>query len=715
MNLSEVLNVALPELPARRIGREPPRLHPKLIAREQMKDGVPTVVAMVSGGGASVFFFTAEQWKMVELFDGEHSYHEIAEAYTRETGEVCTEEDAHSFADQLDEAGLFYKTALDLNSTASQKLTEERRRRTKRKIDVSQITFSTWDPDAYLSKLHDLVDFIYTKWFTLLTLAVFTIMALIFLNGWSEIWRDTVEYYSFTHKGAADIAEFWLLFCGLGFFHESAHGLTCKHFGGGVHSMGFMLLYLSPAFFVDVTEVYVYGGKWQRVAAIIAGIWVELMFCSVASIIWWGTPLGSPIHDFAYKIMLITGVAVVLMNLNPLIKLDGYYLFGELVGVSTLKESSTEYLSSWVQCKLFRMPVEVPYLRRRRRWLFAGYGVLSGLYSYLVLFAVIRFSYNVFFRVSPQWALVPALVLALLIFRSRLRALWRFMKGFYLDKRQSLEAWWTVPRTAAAGVMVVLVLLAPVWRDTVGGRFFLEPETREVIRASVPGQITEVLVDEATPVAAGAPILRMRNVELEAEADNAQTDLRAAEMNTRQAELNYAGLARAQAERASQLERYRSVSEQASALQIVSPIAGVVATPRLRNLVGSLVREGTELAEVDNVQTLKARIFVPEFQIRRIAEDAPASLKLEAFAKPVRGRVYSMAPASSVIAPGLQVEAKYEGTAPPSYYVATVLLANPSGAIMSGMSGYAKIQVGRRSLMGFMWEDVREFVQRKIW
>ena len=67
MNLAEVLNVALPELPARRSDKSYPRLHPKLIAHEQMKDGVPAMVAMISGGTGSVFFFTPEQWKLVGL------------------------------------------------------------------------------------------------------------------------------------------------------------------------------------------------------------------------------------------------------------------------------------------------------------------------------------------------------------------------------------------------------------------------------------------------------------------------------------------------------------------------------------------------------------------------------------------------------------------------------------------------------------------------
>lgn len=715
MNLSEVLNVALPELPARRIVKSPPRLHPRVIAREQIEDGVPTIVTMVSGG-SQILRFTPEQWKLAQLFDGERSYDEVRELFQAETGIAFTEEEVREFANALEEGGLWYKTSLELNATASQKLADERRRRARRKIDVSMMTFSTWDPDQVLTRLHARLSFIYTSWFTFLTLGVFGVMALIFLSGWSEIWRDTVQYYTFTDKNAADLAEFWLLFCGLGFFHESAHGLTCKHFGGEVHNMGFMLVYLSPAFFCDVGELYVYGGKWQRIAAIIAGIWIELMFCSVASIVWWGTPAGSSLHDFAYKIMLITGVAVVLMNLNPLIKLDGYYLFGELIGISTIKEDSTEYLSSWVKRSVFRLPAEVPYLRPRRRWLFVVYALVSGLYSYVVLFAVVHFVYNIFSRSNPVWGFMPALVLGLLILRARLRSSVRFMKDFYLDKERSFRTWWEKPyRTVVFSLTVALVLFAPVWRATVSGRFLLEPQRRAVIRAAVAGQITDVLVDEGAAVEAGAPLLLLRNTRLEAEADDARAHLRAAEAQAREAQMNYTNLGVALAEHASQLERSRSVLEQVAALEVASPIAGIMDTPRLRDRVGSFVQEGDVLANVEDAGTLKARIFVPEFQIQRIRPSAPTSLRLESSFQPVRGLVASIAPASSELAPGLMPEEKYKGTSPPSYYVATVLLSNADGRMRPGMSGDAKIEVGRESIAGFVWETIRKFLQRKIW
>ena len=713
MNLSEVLNVALPELPVRRT-KGYPRLHPKLVVREHIEDGLPTMLGVVTGG-TYLYRFSPEQWALVQLFDGQRSYREVAELFEQQTGMAVGDAQVQEFAGSLDELDFWYKTPLEKNITATQKLAEQRQRRTKKKtLDLGQMVIASWDPDVHISKLHDAVEFIYSRWFVFGVLGMFTIMAAIFISGWSEIWQDTVKYYTFTDKGVADLAEFWLLFCGLGFFHESAHAVTCKHFGGQVHNMGFMLIYFSPAFFADISEVYVYGTKWARVAAIFAGIWVELMFCAVATVIWWGTPTGSPVHDFTYKIMLITGVAVVLMNLNPLIKLDGYYLLGELIGIPNIKENSTEYLTTWVKRKLFRLPVDVPYLSARRRVLFAIYALLSGMYSYTLLFAIVRFSYNVFGRFSPQWAFVPAGLLAFMVCRARLRSLGRFMKDIYLDKTETIRRWLGGQRGFGAAALAMLAIFAPLWPENVNGRFFLEPQQRAVIRAPVAGQVTQVLSGEGMFVAVGAPILRLENLLLQQEASKAQADLSAADADLRQAQSSYTGLGTARAERTADFERYRSLAAQVAALQISSPITGTLVTRKLKNLAGSFVSEGTELAEVDDFRVLRARIFVPEFQIHRVNPEAACSLKLESLFWPVRGQVSSIAPASSEIAPGLISQEKYKGSALPRYYIATVVVENP-GQLRPGMSGDAKIRVGKRSIAGFVWQTVLEFTQRKLW
>jgi len=713
MNLAEVLNVALPDLPARR-AKGYPRLHPKLVIREHIEDGIPTMVGVVSGG-VYVYRFSPEQWSLVQLFDGQRSYKDVRELFEKQTGVAVEEAQVVELAGSLDELDFWYKTPLEKTITATEKLAEQRQRRTRKKtLDLGQMVIASWDPDVHIGKLYDAVKFVYSRWFVCSVLGIFAVMAAIFISGWSEIWHDTVNYYTFTDKSAADLAEFWFLFCGLGFFHESAHAVTCKHFGGQVHNMGFMLIYLSPAFFADISEVYVYGTKWPRVAAIVAGIWVELMFCAVATIVWWGTPAGSPVHDFTYKVMLITGVAVVLMNLNPLIKLDGYYLLGELLGIPTVKENSTEYLTTWIKRNVFRMPVEVPYFSARRRGLFAIYGLLSGMYSYLLLFAIVRFSYNVFGRISPQWAFVPAGSLALMVFRGRLRSLARFMRDFYLDKAEVIRRRLGGRIGLGAAALAVLAIFAPLWPESVTGRFLLEPHRLAVIRAPVAGRVTQVLGGEGMIVAAGAPLLRLENPRLQLEASKAQADLSAADADLRRAQSSYTGLGAARAERTADVEQSHSLEAQVAALLISSPIAGILVTPKLENLTGSFVTEGTTIAEVDDLEVLVARIFVPEFQIQKVFPEAACSLKLESLFWPIRSKVGSIAPASSEIAQGLIPQEKYKGSAPPRYYVVTALVKNP-GELRPGMSGGAKIRVGRRSIGGFVSQTVREFVQRKLW
>jgi multidrug resistance efflux pump len=297
-----------------------------------------------------------------------------------------------------------------------------------------------------------------------------------------------------------------------------------------------------------------------------------------------------------------------------------------------------------------------------------------------------------------------------------LRSSARFMKDFYLDKRPSLR---TVRKQAykvgAAVLAAALLLFAPIWRETVSGRFALEPLRRETIRSIVPGQITEVLVGEGTPVVEGTPLFVLRNVRIEGEADEARGSLTAAEAREREALINDASLGSARAERASQAGGFRSALEQVGALRVASPIAGVVSTPRLRDRVGSFVEAGDVLAEVDDARMFKARIFIPEFQVRKITLGAPVSLKLEGLFRPVRGQVSSLAPSSSELDRGLEPKDKYQGMAPPSYYAASVLLSNVDGRLRSGMSGEAKIEVRRQSVAGSAWETFREFLQRKVW
>ena len=369
MNLSEALDAALPEMPKTRtaLGR-PPMLDPELVVREDELDG-EKIIAVLQREKGNFFRLQPMQWQLACFFDGARSYEDIAELFATETGAYIAPDEVRQFADNMEEAGFWFKTAQEKNLALSQKLRDQRSRRAGRtsKVNLAHISFSAWDPDRYFDWLNGILgNLIFSSWSVMAMVLLFLFETVVFIANWSQIGPDVPLYYNFTHKSLLDLAQFWLLFLIMGFLHESAHGLTCKHYGGQVHGMGLMFMYLMPAFFCDVTEAWVSASRAQRLATIIAGIWVEMVVCGIAMVIWTNTVAGQWIHDFSYQIILITGIAVVVVNLNPLIKLDGYYFFTEFIGIPDLKERSTAFVSGWFQSRILGLPVEAPVVLQAR-------------------------------------------------------------------------------------------------------------------------------------------------------------------------------------------------------------------------------------------------------------------------------------------------------------------------------------------------------------
>ncbi|MFZ3263448.1 MAG: HlyD family efflux transporter periplasmic adaptor subunit [Terriglobales bacterium] len=715
MNIIRTLDMALPEIRERRVQQVLPRMEPSLVAREHVEEGVRKIFVLKPKENG-FYRLSPEQWQLLLLFDGRSSFQEIAAKYSEISGEECSEEQVRDFSDALAATDMIHRTALESNAVLLETLEQQRKKRRKSKWgELSEVNVAAWDPDAFLGRIYPYIKFLFTPGFNLFGLVMVVIMAVIFLGHWSMIWHDTLEFYTLTDKGLVDFITVWVLFSFVAFFHETAHGCTVKHFGGGVHAMGFLLMYFMPCFFCDSTEVYLYAGKWPRIYTALAGIWIELVFCSFATVLWWATPQGLWIHNVAYMLIVITGIGVVALNINPLVKLDGYFVFSELLGVTDLKEKSTAYLSTWWKRHICGLPVEVEYVPRQRRPLFIAYAIASGVYCYLLLFVIVELVYNIAHKFSPDWAWLPATLLALKVFQSRIVASGKFMKIIYLDKKERVQAWLTPVRLGLAAAGVVFLIFAPIWPDTIAGRFAVEPTRRAVIRAEVPGRVDGVFVQEGTTVSQGTPVLMLRNLSLESEGDRARADLATATARATQAELRYASFGSAVRQRQQLQERNRVLSEQIAKLVVVSPVAGVVVTPRLHDLQDAYLKEGTEIAEVDDLSSVRVRIFIPQIALRDIRVGAPADLKLDAYIRPRRGTVLAVGPTIGAIPEGLiPKEEHYEGFRQTEYYNAVIELPS-DGVLREGMPGTGKIWVGHRSLAGFGWRLLHDSVARKMW
>jgi putative peptide zinc metalloprotease protein len=694
-----------------------PRLDPGFTFKEHLEDGERVIRVYIPSVGA-MYKFPPQNWALVQLFDGKRTCEEVAALYSQQTGIEYTAEAIREFADDLEAAEFWYKTSQEKNILLMQKSTEERRKllRTKSRYgDLAEILFPAVNPDRFLTWLNQYTSFIYTPWFTLITLAAFAFSAGITITHWSEIGRDTLEFYNFSHKTWGDVAQLYFVAVWVLFLHEIGHGHACKHYGARVPAMGFALIYLAPAFYTDTTEGEVKGTRYQRLVISLAGVWAELMVYAIVTPIWWGTPPDTPVHNAAYFLMLITGIAAALVNWNPLIKLDGYYMLCEILGIVDLKEDSTAYVSGWVKRHIWGLPVEVPYVPKRRRLGYVVYALLSGFYSYTVLYIVARFVGNVFRNFNPEWSFIPELATAGLIFRSRIRLLVNFMKFVYLDKKDRVRGWFAPRRSIAVAAGIGALLLAPLRHDAVVGRFILEPYKRVTVRAEVPGIVTAVYAEEGKPVEAGASLVRLRNLPLQSRLAHSEADYTVASGRATSAALRYGNFGPAVKEQ-ERLSRQTSVlSSEAANLELKSPISGVVLTPRVSDRVGAYVTEGTELAEVADLSQLRARIYVSEHDMYKLRVGSRASLQVEGIFKKWNAQALAISPVSTEIDPGLAGEPQYKGMRAPNFYTADLLVANPDGKLKPGMSGTARVYGQRRSFAGFILQEVINFLGRKLW
>jgi hypothetical protein len=173
----------------------------------------------------------------------------------------------------------------------------------------------------------------------------------------------------------------WLTLLAITACHESAHGLTCKHHGGEVPEIGFLLLLLMPCFYCNVSDAWLFKDKAKRLWVTLAGGYFELFLWALAVFVWRLTLPGELLHHLALVVVTVCGGRV-FFNFNPLVKLDGYYLLSDLAEVPNLQRRAWGCVKAHLRWLLWGAPC--PEAAPRGRFLL-GYGTASLLMSLVFL------------------------------------------------------------------------------------------------------------------------------------------------------------------------------------------------------------------------------------------------------------------------------------------------------------------------------------------
>jgi putative peptide zinc metalloprotease protein len=262
-----------------------------------------------------------------------------------------------------------------------------------------------WDPNEFLKRC----GFIASTIFTQIGLVCWL---LVVLSGVLCVTSNNHELLvSFEGMLAFDNL-IWLYFgwIVLKFFHEIGHGLTCRFFGGEVHTMGLMFLVFVPVPYVDVSSSWQFRERWKRVLVGGSGMMTELFFAGIFAVVWAYTGDGL-VHSLAYNFMIIGSVSTLLFNINPLLRLDGYYILSDLLDVPNLHTRSFKCLKQqFLKITLNIKGTEPSSYSGFEKLVLPFYCVASNVYRILVLTAILFYVAEQFFGIGLLFASITGVI-----------------------------------------------------------------------------------------------------------------------------------------------------------------------------------------------------------------------------------------------------------------------------------------------------------------
>ena len=489
---------------------EHPKLRDDLISsRQETPEGV---LFVVKDPATRRFFRLREAEHLIaRQLDGSTSLEALPPKLERDFNVTVPPETLQKFVDQLRRLGLL--------DTGEPRMYRESPLRQRVAGNPLYIRLKAFDPDRLLNRLVGKVAFCFTPWFVALCVAIFLAALTIVVGNWDEIVRDLGRLYRFD---ALLLAWITVLLVTTG--HEFAHGLTCKRFGGEVHEIGFLLLYFQPAFYCNISDAWLFPEKSRRLWVTAAGAFFELSVWSLATLTWWVTETDTWVNFLAMVVMATSGIKS-FFNLNPLIKLDGYYLLSDYLEIPNLRQRSFRYLKS-VIARPWKIATSTDVTRRDRA-VYVGYGVLAFVYSFWLLGVVALHFGNYLVETYQGPGFLAFTGLLLVAFQHPLRAAARTLPpALRRDPRQLVPLKRPAVRLALVAAALVLAFLVRL-ELRVSGEFTALPARNADVRAPVDGIIEHVLVEEGDRVRAGDVLVRL--AERDYQAELAQVDATIAE------------------------------------------------------------------------------------------------------------------------------------------------------------------------------------------
>ena len=402
--------------------------------------------------------------------------------------------------------------------------------------------------------------------------------------------------------------------------HELGHAYTAIRSGVRVNTMGIAFMVMTPILYTDVTDAWRLRHRFEKIAIDGAGIVVELALAGISIFLWAFLPDG-PLRSAAFVTATTSLIMGLMINLNPLLRFDGYYLLSDAWRIPNLQSRSNALAVWWMRERLFslrREPPEAFSLNWKAILIF--YAICLWVYRFFLFLGIALIVYHVFFKILGIVLFAIEIIWFILLpILREIREWWR-MREAIMKARRTLV-------TASVGAAAGILLLVP-WSGTVmiQGVALSDLETR--IYAPRPGRIKTVALADGSAVAAGQQLVVLQAPDLDHEVLQTKKQIELARLRLDR-------IAGDEADRSNrivlegELVRHQTNLEglkaEQSRLIVVSPHYGIARDVDRDLQAGEWIDEATPVARIVSSAASQIQGYVSEDSVWRITSGAGAT------------------------------------------------------------------------------------------
>jgi putative peptide zinc metalloprotease protein len=463
-------------------------------------------------------------------------------------------------------------------------------------------------PQAFLLRAMPLVAPLYTKGFAT-AVALIGIAGLYLVSRQWDAFLATFQHF-FSWRGAVTYGLALILVKSA---HELGHAFTAVRFGCRVPSMGICFLVMFPVLYTDVTDAWRLRDRRQRLMIGGAGVAVELCLACLATFLWAFLPEGI-LKSLAFSIATIGWILSLLINLNPLMRFDGYYLFADAIGIDNLQSRAFAFGQWRMREILFGLGQPPPErLAAATVRVLTWYAWAVWLYRLVLFTGIAVLVYHMAFKLlGIALFLVEIIYFILRPIAAEFARWWKDGAAIVVTRRSRL--------TAGFGLLLILIACVP-WSTRISIPAVLEAAELARVYPQRAGTIDEVRVNAGDTVEAGDILVVLKS----AESDHsiavvrrkiALTKMRLARRSS-DAEDRAKSLVMEQELDAHQSELAGLLREKQD-LTVVAPVAGVIAEWSTSIHPGRAIGRSEFLGLIRGGSTLVARGYASEQDVQRL-------------------------------------------------------------------------------------------------